>query len=185
MSEIYFAYLLGKNLPFLQLPYLYLVKQKKSVTKIMLATEYSSLRTPKKTPPKHTLPTIFQSSSIYPTISQIPVVLQWHPHATLGLNASSHHCRRCRPTTSTTSRHHATWRIGGRARPKTSQTSRRVFSMMGVFCVFCWVVRRACERSKLMLCAPVVLRPRFAGVHRVLFFFRYYSCMTYLTSPSS
>lgn len=48
MSEIYFAYLLGKNLPFLQLPYLYLVKQKKSVTKIMLATEYSSLRTPKK-----------------------------------------------------------------------------------------------------------------------------------------
>ena len=66
MSEIYFAYLLGKNSP-PSSNYLYLVKQKKSVTKIMLATEYSSLRTPKKTPPpKHALPTIFQSSSIYP-----------------------------------------------------------------------------------------------------------------------
>ena len=150
----------------------------------MLATEYSSLRTPQKktkTPPKHALPTIFQSSSIYPTISQIPVVLQWHPHATLGLNASSHHCRRCRPTTSTTSRHHATWRIGGRARPKTSQNVAPggCFSNWWVFFVFFvgWCVWKV----KVDVMGPSCFEAQICRCTQV------YSCMTclWLTSPSS
>ena len=120
MPEICFAYL-GQKLPVLN--YLNLGNTTKSVTKIIVATGIAHFKHPPKKnttkPHSHHLPIFPIIIHLFPHFST-PVVHQWHPHATLGLNASSHRCRRCQPTTSTTSQHLSTWRIGGRARPKTS-----------------------------------------------------------------
>ena len=150
----------------------------------MLATEYSSLRTPKKNTTKtrtsNHLPIIIHLSHHFSDSCGTPMAPSrntWLKRIIASLSPLSadnfHHF--------TASRNLADWR---KSSPKNLPRSPGVFDD-GCFLCFLLGVRRACERSNLILWAPVVLRPRFAGVQRVLFFFRYYSCMTYLTSPSS
>lgn len=153
----------------------------------MLATWYSSLRTPKKntTTKTHTsnhLPIIIHLSHHFSDSCGTPMAPSrntWLKRIIASLSPLSadnfHHF--------TASRNLADWR---KSSPKNLPRSPG-FSMMGVFVFF--VGGAACVwKVKLDVMAPVVLRPRFAEVYTGYpFLFRYYSCMTclWLTSPSS
>lgn len=155
----------------------------------MLATEYSSLRTPKKinTTKTHTwnnhLPIIIHLSHHFSDSCGTPMAPSrntWLKRIIASLSPLSadnfHHF--------TASRNLADWR---KSSPKNLPNVSGCFRW---WVILCFLLGGACEnvwKVKVDVMAPVALRPRFAGVHRVLFFLRYYSCMTclWLTRPSS